>query len=240
MTVIDATLPKKDRILIAAEEVFSRRGYANATLDEIIKLADTGKGTLYKYFGNKDNLFYTLVETKSRPLVEELKTAANSDKDIKTKLFNYMVTLIRFLCANKGLWRILWYELNAANQGMHPTLGANGQWQIKSFYNTGLPQKEEERLLRYYQILLDEVMVLAFILEEGIKSGFIKDIDTPLPIKNGVNYSGLSPESIFGAFHMFAGLAISVFHIIDDSAQAEEIANIAIDRFLYGRAARKI
>ena len=78
MTVIDATLPKKDRILIAAEEVFSRRGYANATLDEIIKLADTGKGTLYKYFGNKDNLFYTLVETKSRPLVEELKTAANS------------------------------------------------------------------------------------------------------------------------------------------------------------------
>ena len=57
MTVIDATLPKKDRILIAAEDVFSRRGYTKATLDEIIALADTGKGTLYKYFGNKDNLF---------------------------------------------------------------------------------------------------------------------------------------------------------------------------------------
>ena len=55
MTVIDATLPKKDRILIAAEDVFSRRGYTKATLDEIIALADTGKGTLYKYFGNKDN-----------------------------------------------------------------------------------------------------------------------------------------------------------------------------------------
>lgn len=48
---------KKERILIAAEDVFRRRGYTKATLDEIIALADTGKGTLYKYFGNKDNLF---------------------------------------------------------------------------------------------------------------------------------------------------------------------------------------
>ena len=46
MTAIDASLPKKERILIAAEDVFSRRGYTKATLDEIIALADTGKGTL--------------------------------------------------------------------------------------------------------------------------------------------------------------------------------------------------
>lgn len=34
MTAIDASLPKKERILIAAEDVFSRRGYTKATLDE--------------------------------------------------------------------------------------------------------------------------------------------------------------------------------------------------------------
>lgn len=43
MTAIDASLPKKERILIAAEDVFSRRGYTKATLDEIISLADTAK-----------------------------------------------------------------------------------------------------------------------------------------------------------------------------------------------------
>jgi AcrR family transcriptional regulator len=42
---------KKERILAAAEEVFSKRGYTQSTLDEIIKIADTGKGTVYKYFG---------------------------------------------------------------------------------------------------------------------------------------------------------------------------------------------
>lgn len=43
MREIDKTLPKDQRILLAAEEVFSRRGYVQATLDEIIALADTGK-----------------------------------------------------------------------------------------------------------------------------------------------------------------------------------------------------
>ena len=38
MTAIDASLPKKERILIAAEDVFSRRGYTKATLDEIMPI----------------------------------------------------------------------------------------------------------------------------------------------------------------------------------------------------------
>ena len=41
---IDTSLPKDIRILQAAEEVFSQHGYEKATLDEIIALADVGKG----------------------------------------------------------------------------------------------------------------------------------------------------------------------------------------------------
>ena len=57
MTAIDASLPKKERILIAAEDVFSRRGYTKATLDEIIALADTGKGTLINTSAIKTTFF---------------------------------------------------------------------------------------------------------------------------------------------------------------------------------------
>lgn len=63
---IDTSLPKDIRILQAAEEVFSQHGYEKATLDEIIALADVGKGTVYKYFGNKEHLFYKLVADKMR------------------------------------------------------------------------------------------------------------------------------------------------------------------------------
>lgn len=120
MTAIDASLPKKERILIAAEDVFSRRGYTKATLDEIIALADTGKGTLYKYFGNKDNLFYTLIEEKHSHLMDELHSLTAQQPDIRGKLQAYLNCMLKFLRSNKGLWLIVWYELNAAHQGIHP------------------------------------------------------------------------------------------------------------------------
>ena len=126
MTAIDASLPKKERILIAAEDVFSRRGYTKATLDEIIALADTGKGTLYKYFGNKDNLFYTLIEEKHSHLMDELHSLTAQQPDIRGKLQAYLNCMLKFLRTNKGLWLIVWYELNAAHQGIHPDFDENG------------------------------------------------------------------------------------------------------------------
>ena len=56
-------VPKNERILRAAEAVFSKKGYRQATLDEIVKIADTGKGTVYKYFNNE---MYPLYWTPSK------------------------------------------------------------------------------------------------------------------------------------------------------------------------------
>ena len=107
MREIDKTLPKDQRILLAAEEVFSRRGYVQATLDEIIALADTGKGTVYKYFGNKDNLFYTLVASKIKPFLQCLQEVVASGKSTSEKIRSYMLALLPFLRDNKDLYRIL-------------------------------------------------------------------------------------------------------------------------------------
>lgn len=73
MVKINASLSKEKRILKAAEQVFSHKGYTQATLDEIIQIADTGKGTVYKYYKNKENLFYTLVEAKNRKLMKAME-----------------------------------------------------------------------------------------------------------------------------------------------------------------------
>ena len=56
---------KRQQILDAAGVVFARKGYHKATVDEIIALADTGKGTVYNYFVNKEQLFYTLIQERS-------------------------------------------------------------------------------------------------------------------------------------------------------------------------------
>lgn len=122
MTAIDASLPKKERILIAAEDVFSRRGYTKATLDEIIALADTGKGTLYKYFGNKDNLFYTLIEEKHSHLMDELHSLTAQQPDIRGKLQAYLNCMLKFLRTNKGLWLIVGTSLTQRTRAYTPIL----------------------------------------------------------------------------------------------------------------------
>jgi AcrR family transcriptional regulator len=47
----------RDVLLDAAEEVFARRGFDGASLDEIADAAGYTRGAIYKHFGSKDELF---------------------------------------------------------------------------------------------------------------------------------------------------------------------------------------
>ncbi len=51
---------KRQQILKAALEVFKTKGYANTSITDIAKQADIGKGTLYLYFKNKEELLYSV------------------------------------------------------------------------------------------------------------------------------------------------------------------------------------
>ncbi len=48
------------RLLDAGADVFARRGYHAARVDDIVKLAKTSHGTFYLYFENKEDLFAAL------------------------------------------------------------------------------------------------------------------------------------------------------------------------------------
>ena len=48
---------KRATILKAASDVFKGRRFDEVTLDEIAVRAGVGKGTLYLYFKNKEDLF---------------------------------------------------------------------------------------------------------------------------------------------------------------------------------------
>jgi AcrR family transcriptional regulator len=50
------------RLLAAARAVFSARGYAGATVDEIVAAAGMSKGAFYTHFGAKEEIFFALLE----------------------------------------------------------------------------------------------------------------------------------------------------------------------------------
>jgi TetR/AcrR family fatty acid metabolism transcriptional regulator len=47
---------KKDMILEAALQVFAKKGFAKATINDIAAASGIGKGTVYEYFSNKEEI----------------------------------------------------------------------------------------------------------------------------------------------------------------------------------------
>lgn len=52
----------REDLLRAAAEVFSERGFKDASVDEIAARAGYSKGALYWHFGSKDELFFALID----------------------------------------------------------------------------------------------------------------------------------------------------------------------------------
>jgi len=53
---------KRERIINSALEEFSKNGFEKASTNEIVKNANISKGSLFHYFGNKQQLFDKLIE----------------------------------------------------------------------------------------------------------------------------------------------------------------------------------
>jgi AcrR family transcriptional regulator len=51
---------RRQQIMVAAKRVFTNRGFAKATMEDIAKEAELSPGTLYLYFKNKDELYASL------------------------------------------------------------------------------------------------------------------------------------------------------------------------------------
>lgn len=51
-------MDRRQEILEAATKSFSLFGYKATTMDQVAKLANVGKGTIYTFFANKEELFH--------------------------------------------------------------------------------------------------------------------------------------------------------------------------------------
>jgi TetR/AcrR family fatty acid metabolism transcriptional regulator len=80
---------KRERILQAAVDVFFEKGFYEATVEEIATRAGVGKGTVYEYFANKEQLFKEMfqegVDTYLQAIRTHLLGATGSAQEILTR-----------------------------------------------------------------------------------------------------------------------------------------------------------
>src|SRR5438874_6157742 len=66
-------------LLDAAQQVLLVRGYRDAGVEEIARIADVAVGSVYTYFGSKEGLFRALVERAVAADESALDQATDSD-----------------------------------------------------------------------------------------------------------------------------------------------------------------
>ncbi|MEG0107473.1 MAG: TetR/AcrR family transcriptional regulator [Lachnospiraceae bacterium] len=135
----------KERIVTAAWELFHEKGYDNTTMEDIIKLSGTSKGSFYYYFDSKDVLLSTLSDFLD-DIYLQLQESLNPEMNSFDKL-TYLNYEIHSIMEQKISCELL-----------------------SSLYSSQLVTKGERHLLdqnRVYYRLLRE------IAEEGQKRGQI-------------------------------------------------------------------
>jgi AcrR family transcriptional regulator len=100
---------RRQDIIEAARKVFSKKGFINATIDEIAEEAELSKGTIYTYFTNKDELFVRNMLAGIDDLVKRLSSVAKLSMEPEEKLDLIATTYHEFYREQSDYFRMFMY-----------------------------------------------------------------------------------------------------------------------------------
>jgi AcrR family transcriptional regulator len=104
------TSDTREKILAAALEVFSAKGFHGTTVDEIAERAELGKGTVYRHFHSKKGLFSELIRLKVAELEEAVQGAIDPQVDVLEIIETYLRIYFSFFDRNRDLYKVLIQE----------------------------------------------------------------------------------------------------------------------------------
>jgi AcrR family transcriptional regulator len=141
-------------VLEAAEEVFSRKGFHNATVQEIATLAEFSVGYLYTLFRHKTDLYVELIDMRVAEVIADVEERMAAQEGPIAKLCAAIEAKVDFFRKHQRFFLIF------------PTLRAAGRAQAPPV----LLEKTERRYFGYLERL-------QAVFADGIRQGLIADVD---------------------------------------------------------------
>lgn len=111
-------MDKRQAILAAAFEVFARRGYAQAGVDEVAAEAGVAKATVYNHFGGKETLLREAIAASAEEATAKnlaaVERLVDSGGDPRERLEDVGFRLIQCYCDEQSwaLRRLLYAEIS--------------------------------------------------------------------------------------------------------------------------------
>ena len=142
----DVSEERKAQILEAATIVFTKHGFADARMDDIVAQSGLSKGAIYWYFDSKDAIIVSILDQIFDYETGYIRELLERENSAKMKLEVFVETTIKELEKMEPLMPIFF-----------------------DFWSLSVRKKTvNQAIKRYYQSFLD---LIEPILEEGIEQG---------------------------------------------------------------------
>ena len=105
------SIDRKQLIIEAATKSFTMFGYKATTIEQVAKLANVGKGTIYTFFTNKEQLFREIVYK----FIDEMKIVADenisSEKAIHENIYNALFAILQYRQDHQFMMKLVEKEM---------------------------------------------------------------------------------------------------------------------------------
>lgn len=145
--------PTKRRILEAAANVFSEKGYYGTAVDDIVTESDTSKGSFYHFFPNKQGIFLALIDQMYKELLRRVEKSIDRERGALNKVDAALDTVLREFARRRRLAKLLLIEA------------------------AGLGHAFNDKL---FELHTKFARLIARYLDEAVEEGSIAPLDTTL------------------------------------------------------------
>lgn len=157
MAIIVNKEEKRRNIALSCRELLLEQGINSLTISQIAKTAGVGKGTIYEYFENKEDIVFEIITTFIADHEKELLALVDAPITTREKLFHFLYFLFENEIAGK--------HLNV----------------YQEFLAISLSSEPEAMLVFSEECRKKFTMILDLILEAGKASG---EIEKTIPISS--------------------------------------------------------
>ncbi|MFZ0930807.1 MAG: TetR family transcriptional regulator [Syntrophobacteraceae bacterium] len=187
----------KWKILAAAEEVMSQKGFASSLISEIARKANVANSVIYLYFKSKQDLLFSVPGEKLKKQNAQLKEHLAGIPDVLSQLRKVIWMQLQYHDMNRGYARLLLMECRS----------------IEAYYSS--PS---------YEIVREYTRMVSSILARGVKEGRFRS-DIPIRLIRDVVLGTLDMETISSLTTGEVALGVSDFeevvNLVDAMVEAK-------------------
>ena len=165
---------KQNRIIQAAITEFAQNTYVNASTNRIVKACGISKGSLFKYFTDKEDLYFFLLDTVMWEMLRDIESdVENLSTELFQRIIDYSALEISWYIKNPDKGRLIMSAVTEKDEEICSRMAERYGVRGENIYYELLADIEGKNL----KIAKEKIAELLKWVLEGFNETFLKKAD---------------------------------------------------------------